>query len=64
MSYSVKEKSGTFDIFEKGSNVMIELSADEKRAKDVCRKLNLGSGFNGWTPPFFAIKYDANDGLS
>ena len=59
MSYAVKENNGSFDIYEKNSDVLIELKSEEKRAKDLCRKLNLGSGFNGWTPMFFAVKYNA-----
>ena len=62
MSYAVKEKQGSFDIYEKNNDVLIELKLEEKKAKDLCRKLNLGSGFNGWTPLFFAskneVKYD------
>lgn len=62
MSYAVKQKENSFDIYEKNSDVLIELNFDEKRAKDLCRKLNLGSGFNGWTPLFFATKHDVVEG--
>jgi hypothetical protein len=58
MSYSVKENKGFFDIFEKETETVIQLKADEKQARDVCRKLNLGSGFNGWTPSFLAVSYN------
>lgn len=54
MSYAVKEVEGTFVIVEKNSDTTIEIKGDEKKARDVCRKLNLGSGFNGWTPTFLA----------
>ena len=54
MSYAVKETLGTFDIIEKNTNVQIVLNTDEKIARDICRKLNLGGGFSGWTPSFFA----------
>lgn len=54
MSYSVKETEGTYVILEKDSETTIEIKGDEKKARDVCRKLNLGSGFNGWTPSFLA----------
>lgn len=56
MSYSViKNEKSLYDIFEKESDVVIELSkTDEKDARAVCRKMNLGSGFNGWTPEFVA----------
>ena len=57
MSYAVKEKNGAFDIYEKDSDILIKLNTDERKSKDLCRKLNLGSGFNGWTPSFFAISY-------
>lgn len=61
MSYAVKETLGTFDIIEKDTDVKIVLNTDEKIAKSVCRKLNLGAGFNGWTPPFFAVKYNTKE---
>ena len=56
MSYSViKNEKNLYDIFEKESDVVIELSkTDDKDARAVCRKMNLGSGFNGWTPEFVA----------
>jgi hypothetical protein len=57
MSYTLKKTDTAYNIYEKSSDVLIELSFEEKKAKDLCRKLNLGSGFNGWTPLFFAEKY-------
>jgi len=57
MSYKVVKSQNAYSIFEKESDVTIDLQTDEKRARDLCRKMNLGSGFNGWTPPFFAVKY-------
>ncbi len=61
MSYAVSVKEGKYDLLEKSSDVLIELSYEEKKAKDICRKLNLGAGFNGWTPPFFATKYNSKE---
>jgi hypothetical protein len=57
MSYTLKKADTAYNIYEKSSDVLIELSFEEKKAKDLCRKLNLGSGFNGWTPLFFAEKH-------
>ena len=57
MSYIVKKNDSDYNICEKKTGIIIELSFEEKKAKDICRKLNLGSGFNGWTPTFFAVKY-------
>lgn len=56
MSYSViKNDKNLYDIFEKDSEVVIEVGKqNEAEARAVCRKLNLGSGFNGWTPEFVA----------
>ncbi len=56
MSYSVKKSKGQYDILEKESGTLIEMRCDEKNARDTCRKLNLGSGFEGWTPTFFSKK--------
>lgn len=30
---------------------------DEKSARKMSRQLNFGSGFDGWTPNFFNLKY-------
>jgi hypothetical protein len=60
MSYRVLETETGYAIMEKESDVRIELNKSEKEIRDLCRKLNLGSGFNGWTPPFFA---SSSDGL-
>jgi hypothetical protein len=56
MSYSViKNEKNLYDIFERDSEVVIEVNKQsEDEARSVCRKLNLGSGFNGWTPGFLA----------
>jgi hypothetical protein len=56
MSYTVKEMNDKYNILEKTSETVIELETNEKAARDLCRKLNLGSGFNGWTPSFVAQK--------
>lgn len=53
MSYSVKKRNETFYILESTTDSVLELSTDEKDSRILCRKLNLGSGFNGWTPSFF-----------
>jgi len=58
MSYRVLETDRGYDIVEKETDVVIELKRDEKDAKELCRKLNLGSGFCGWTPLFFAERME------
>jgi hypothetical protein len=56
MSYSViKNDKNVFDILEKESENVIEIKkTDEKEARSLCRKMNLGAGFDGWTPDFVA----------
>lgn len=55
MSYKVKTTCNTkFDIIEKETETLITLKIPEQKAKDLCRKMNLGAGFNGFTPLFFA----------
>ena len=58
MSYKVIDnQQGTYDIVEISTGTTIELRTVESRARELCRKLNLGSGFNGWTPAFVAVGY-------
>lgn len=58
MSYKVTANvKGTFDILESDTSTTIELGFPESRARDLCRKVNLGSGFNGWTPQFIVVSY-------
>lgn len=58
MSYSVvKNERNRFDIMEKDSDTIIEINMrDEAEIRSLCRKLNLGSGFDGRTPDFLAKK--------
>lgn len=59
MSYTVKKTEDGYGILEKNTDVLIELKCSETEARDLCRKMNLGSGFNGWTPPFFSHRVNA-----
>lgn len=56
MSYSViKSGQDVFDILEKDTGNVIEVKkTDEKEVRSLCRKMNLGAGFDGWTPDFVA----------
>jgi hypothetical protein len=60
MSYVVKEVQGTKGILEtKTETFIVYNKKTDKEIQSIARKLNLGSGFNGWTPQFFAgnVKY-------
>jgi hypothetical protein len=48
----VQEKN-KFHVVEKDTGLTIAEKNSEKGARDVCRALNLGSGFDGFTPTFF-----------
>lgn len=58
MSYSVIKTDNVYHLLEKESDVIIELDElSETKARAACRKLNLGAGFNGWTPLFIAKNF-------
>ena len=57
MSYIVQKTEKAFDIIEKDNNLIIKTTSDESEARKLCRSLNLGAGFNGFTPPFFCYSY-------
>jgi hypothetical protein len=54
VSYYVKKNKNTFTVIEKETGLFLKSSVQEKEIREVCRKLNLGMGFNGLTPAFFA----------
>jgi hypothetical protein len=62
MSYIVEKGKSGYNIQEKGTSTLIELERSESEVRTMCRKMNLGSGFNGWTPIFFTklseVKYE------
>jgi hypothetical protein len=60
MSYSVKQGESGYNIVEKDTDAIIVLERTEKDARALCRKMNLGSGFNGWTPTFFTKRMELN----
>lgn len=58
MSYIVNETNGAYVICENESGTNIEVSSkDSREVYNLARKLNLGSGFNGWTPNFIARRF-------
>lgn len=57
MTYYIKEENSLYKIVEKDSELVVQETADRAFARSRCRALNLGSGFNGFTPPFFCAKY-------
>ncbi len=57
MGYRVNDNKGLFEIIEKGSELIVAKNAEKDVATKLCRSLNLGSGFDGFTPTFFTLKY-------
>lgn len=57
MSYSVRKSGDLFNVIEKDTKQIIVSYEDQKEARQICRSLNLGAGFNGYTPPFFLAKF-------
>lgn len=57
MSYVLNKKKTKFNtavILEKDSGINIIIKNSFENPNTLVRKLNLGSGFKGWTPNFFA----------
>ena len=54
------EKNCTlYKIVEKDTDLEIYETVSYDKTRNMCRSLNLGSGFQGWTPSFFSTKYPA-----
>ena len=58
MNYKLVENKGKFFVFEKPTMQKISKTYDTKEeARSFLRHLNLGGGFDGWTPAFMTEKY-------
>lgn len=54
-----------YDIQEtKTGHVVATKSAHASEAKRLCRHLNMGGGFDGWTPAFFLERIPVSDSAS
>lgn len=53
MSYKVEQNK----VVEKNTNLVVYKSDIADNVTSVCRSLNLGGGFNGFTPPFFCNEF-------
>lgn len=58
MSYSVKQNGVSHEVVERGTNLIVAIKKDNEGARKLARTLNLGGGFNGFTPSFFCYKYE------
>lgn len=53
MTYRVQKKLDQYHIIEKDTGLVVSRVNIEEEARELCRSLNLGSGFAGYTPAFF-----------
>lgn len=61
MGYKMNEKDGLFEIIEKGSDLVVAVKNEKADATKLTRSLNLGAGFDGFTPTFFTLTYPNPD---
>lgn len=52
-NYKIEENNGTYSVFESETEQTIGEFTDKSEARKLLRHLNLGGGFDGWTPSFF-----------
>ena len=57
MPYRVEKIRNEYVIKEKGSDYTIASFTRNREARELCRGLNLGQGFDGNTPAFFVQEY-------
>ena len=55
MTYQVHQKNKKFVVIEKDTGIEVFRNKKEKDSRNMCRSLNLGSGFAGSTPTFFTL---------
>ena len=52
ISYRVVSKNGKWAIIEDSTGLTVQMGA-QREMNRICKKLNKGSGFTGFTPTFF-----------
>lgn len=58
-SYKIIEDNGSFQVWEIATEQVIKtFTGDNKEARKFLRHLNLGGGFDGWTPSFFLKNFE------
>ena len=56
--YSVKKvDNDKWGVLELDTNMFVYYVSREKEARSITRSLNLGAGFNGYTPSFFTEQF-------
>lgn len=57
MSYRVIKKEEDFGVLEIDTDQIVYQTDKEESARTICRDLNLGKGFLGFTPRFFCDNF-------
>ena len=57
LTYALKTLENENYVTEHETGYDIPVSGDYKEAKSILRNLNMGGGFDGFTPSFFCIRY-------
>lgn len=57
MTYRVQSINRQYAIIEKDTQLEVFHVEGESTARELCRSLNLGGGFNGYTPSFFTLEF-------
>lgn len=52
MNYKLKESSGKFQVYETSTEQVIKTFSTKTEARSFMKRLNLGAGFDGWSPTF------------
>lgn len=58
MNYKIQEVNSVFEVFETQTEQVIKTFDTKEKARKFMKSLNLGNGFDGWTPSFFVKKID------
>jgi len=56
VNYKIIENEKLFDVFETQTDLVLRSFKTRSEAKELAKSLNLGAGFDGFTPSFFLIK--------
>jgi uncharacterized FlaG/YvyC family protein len=61
MPYKIAREGNDYKIVESETGQVVRRTPSRKDAKMMCRSLNMGSGFDGFTPDFFTQTYKKSD---
>lgn len=55
MPYVVKSTNNRHMVVEKRSSLIMKTFSNKSQAREFCVHLNLGNGFEGWSPSFMGL---------